>query len=189
MCACNLFLPTDTLTGKPGVIQKNTVKALELIKGHELLPELWDEKAVFILADFSASTMLLWQNKQSLCSPTAAPVHFTVHMFLHLPCLFLGDLCVVYYCRFQKKGFALARVKNWIIEQFQGMEPVIKYTAYIHVVCVAVFVLVSQLQFPSLQLQSGCLHRLIWECQCNSVYKCKTVMGPVFPTLAKITFI
>lgn len=40
MCACNLFLPTDTLTGKPGVIQKNTVKALELIKGYELLPEL-----------------------------------------------------------------------------------------------------------------------------------------------------
>lgn len=63
MCACNLFLPTDTLTGKPGVIQKNTVKALELIKGYELLPELWDEKAVLILADFSASTMLLWQNK------------------------------------------------------------------------------------------------------------------------------
>lgn len=55
--------------------------------------------------------------------------------------------------------------------------------------CCFFFFLVSQLQFPPLQLQSGCLHRLIWECQCNSVYKCKTVMGPVFPTLAKMTFI
>lgn len=33
---------------------ENTVKAPELIKGYELLPELWEEKAVFILADFSA---------------------------------------------------------------------------------------------------------------------------------------
>ena len=42
---------------------KNAVKAAELIKGYELLPELWEDKAVFILAGFSAGSLLLWYNK------------------------------------------------------------------------------------------------------------------------------
>lgn len=33
MCACNLFLPTDTLTGKPGVIQKKHSKGPWINKG------------------------------------------------------------------------------------------------------------------------------------------------------------
>lgn len=36
---------------------KNAVKAAKLIKGYELLPEMREEKTVFILADFSAASL------------------------------------------------------------------------------------------------------------------------------------
>lgn len=48
----NLFILGDTLTGEPGVIRKHR-KGHWINKGYKLLSELWEEKAVFILAAFS----------------------------------------------------------------------------------------------------------------------------------------
>jgi len=63
--ACNLFIHKDKLTSESRVIQKRC-KGRWINKGYELLPELREDKTVFILVAFAASFLLLWQNKKSL---------------------------------------------------------------------------------------------------------------------------
>lgn len=118
------------------------------MKGYELLPEMWEVCVLFQLL-----------SQPALCCSVRATGAWTVpqrlrcillYMCSSAACLFFWDFCVLYHCHCQKKrksfffppffffSFAVARLRYWIIEHFQDMETVIRFSS-----------LVFQQQYPN----------------------------------------
>lgn len=118
----NLFIPREALTGEPGAVQ-NTVKAAELIKGMSFYQSC--EKAVFILAAFSASSLQLWHNSRE-----AVQSHSNSSAFyctcVPPPGLFVSVRLVWFMPLSLSEGvfFADAEVKYWIIESWIIHHPI-----------------------------------------------------------------
>lgn len=124
----NLFIPREALTGEPAAVQ-NTVKAAELIKGMSFYQSC--EKAVFILAVFSASSLQPWHNSRE-----AVQSHSNSSAFyctcVPAPGLFVFVRLVWFMPLSLSEGvfFADAKVKCWIIELWITQHPAILFSHF-----------------------------------------------------------